>query len=540
MRKTWKLALASAALVSGVAFTACSSDDEELLSGGSDTTAATGETGEVKTAISFAIPHAKTQRSTADYVQEGSIFKGMKNIYLLPFSVTEVGNEVSSTSSFLGRMDNLGDITEESVTKESGVKTYEQVSLPYGKVSFLLYGETQAEGKGILTPSYVNTKPTTGYTANDISFSLTAIEKPSTQSFEDALVALRTTLHQYWGRLASESAMKAIVSKLTGKFSVAEAQLTYMLNQLESSLDLESEKHNADSQIKSVRSAMTSFYTSYDLPVAIYEFDWSLNGATTISENTDIVEAGSVISYPPSLYYVTNSAPVDYSEDLFSGSAISIDATTQSVGLKNPVNYAVGRLDVNVKANRTTLSDSNNEYVDVEMSEGGSAFTLIGVVVGGQPGVVDYAFNNKSDQWNYMIYDNDVVDGNITTEYSVKTYVLGLPSQEYKDESSKAASVKVALELVNNGEAFYGVNEGLIPTGATFYLVGTLNPNVSDANGKIKAVFASDYYTTANMNITTLSKAYATLPDLTAANLEFALQVDLEWKEGIIINEDIE
>ena len=60
MRKTWKLALASAALVSGVAFTACSSDDEELLSGGGDTTAATGETGEVKTAISFAIPHAKT------------------------------------------------------------------------------------------------------------------------------------------------------------------------------------------------------------------------------------------------------------------------------------------------------------------------------------------------------------------------------------------------------------------------------------------------------------------------------------------------
>ena len=55
MRKTWKLALASAALVSGVAFTACSSDDEELLSGGSDTTTVPGEVDEVKTTISFAI-----------------------------------------------------------------------------------------------------------------------------------------------------------------------------------------------------------------------------------------------------------------------------------------------------------------------------------------------------------------------------------------------------------------------------------------------------------------------------------------------------
>ena len=106
MRKTWKLALASAALFSGVAFTACSSDDEELLSGGSDTTTVPGEVDEVKTTISFAIPHAKTQRSTADYVQENSTFQGMQNIYLMQFQVDNVGDTVKAESSFMGLMKN--------------------------------------------------------------------------------------------------------------------------------------------------------------------------------------------------------------------------------------------------------------------------------------------------------------------------------------------------------------------------------------------------------------------------------------------------
>ncbi|HIT40271.1 MAG TPA: hypothetical protein IAD06_09605, partial [Candidatus Caccoplasma intestinavium] len=185
MRKTWKLALASAALVSGVAFTACSSDDEELLSGGSDTTTVPGEVDEVKTTISFAIPHAKTQRSTADYVQENSTFQGMQNIYLMQFQVGNVGDTVKAESSFMGLMKKLDDI--ESNGLNSTVKVYNNIGLLPGTTAFLLYGETKASGNdGRLTPNYTKTPAASVSTAQDISFDLTPIDIPSVTEFSAA------------------------------------------------------------------------------------------------------------------------------------------------------------------------------------------------------------------------------------------------------------------------------------------------------------------------------------------------------------------
>lgn len=539
MKKTWKLALASVALVSGVAFTACSSDDEEILGGNETTAPVVGETGEVKTQITFAIPHAKVQRSTADYVQEDQNFNGMTNIYLLPFKVGAVGETVDAGDTFLGTMVNLGNIASDEITSTNGVKTYSQVSLPYGNVSFLLYGETQATGNGKLTPSYTTKSPLdASYTPNDISFTLTDIETPDLTALANVLVELRNILHTNWGTTASESAMKENVAKLTGKFSVAEVQLTTMLNNLASALDLEADKHDADTKIEAVRTAMESVYGSnYKLPTAVYVFDWSQSGATDITMDDQVVNNGSTLSYPPSLYYSTNSVPVDYSGDSFEGNAIAIDATTTSVALKSSVNYAVGRLDVRVKADAASLDDNNNDAdapaIDVDN------LTLTGVIVGSQPGSVGYDFVNNTTDWNHMIYDNEVVDATLSTTSALKTYVLGLPSQVYVNDGSTAATVRIALEFVNNGAAIYGINGGVIPTGATFYLVGSLNPNVSGTPSGPKQVFASDYYTTANITINNLKSAYATLPDLTNPQLEFALKVDLTWKQGISMDAEI-
>ena len=117
---------------------------------------------------------------------------------------------------------------------------------------------------------------------------------------------------------------------------------------------------------------------------------------------------------------------------------------------------------------------------------------------------------------------------------------MGLPTQVVT--SASQAVVNIALEITNNGPAFYGTEvsgtPAIIPTGATFYLVGQLDPY--NATGAPNQVFASDYYTTANLNISSLKNAYATLPDLTSAQLEFSLKVDLTWQQGIVINEDIE
>lgn len=541
MRKTWKLALASVALVSGVAFTACSSDDEELLSGGSDTTAATGETGEVKTTISFAIPHAKTQRSTADYVQEGSIFKGMKNIYLMQFQVNNAGDTVTSTSSFMGFMENLDDIEETSGLRDN-VKTYKNIGLFPGTTAFLLYGETKAKGNdGRLTPSYMTASKKNISAASDISFDLTTIDVPDATDFSKALLNLRGCLRAHWG--SGNGAMQTIFSELKeGKSSVAKVQLTYLLAQLKAAVLNESNQYNLVDSIARVESTMNAFYgKNYKLPAAVYEFDWSKEEPNqTITMNKDIIESGSQISYPPSLYYRTNSWPVTYSSSSFGSDPITITSSmVTGVGLKKSVNYAVGRLDVKVKASSSSLMDKDDESVSLTLPSGEPAFTLTGVIVGGQPASVDFTFTNNTSDWNYMIYDNDIIPGKegiTSTNTEVNTYILGLPSQKYESTQLNSGEVQIALEVRNDGEAFAG-KDGIIPTDATFYLVGKLNPSSSVSDPK--QVFASDFYTTANLTITGLQNAMATLPDLTTSVNEFALSVDLEWKHGISIDESV-
>lgn len=503
MRKTWKLALASAALVSGVAFTACSSDDEELLSGGSDTTTVPGEVDEVKTTISFAIPHAKTQRSTADYVQENSTFQGMQNIYLMQFQVDNVGDTVKAMSSFMGLMKKLDDI--ESNGLSSTVKVYNNIGLLPGTTAFLLYGETKASGNdGRLTPNYTKTPAASVSTAQDISFDLTPIDIPSVTEFSAALLNLRGCLRTHWG--TGTGTMQSIFAELKkGKSSVAKEQLSYLLTQLEAALAEEQDKHNLSDSINVVKEKMNAFYgESYKLPAAVYEFDWSKEEPNQeIEWNKGIIETDSKISYPPSLYYRTNSWPVTYSS--------------------------------------SSLKDNENKDIPLTKAGGTPAFTLTGVIVGGQPASVDFTFTNKSNEWKYMIYDNDIISGKegiTSSNTDVNTYILGLPSQKYDSGTSNSGKVQIALEVRNDGVAFKG-KDGIIPTGATFYLVGKLDPSSSSGTTGPKQVFASDYYTTANLTISGLANALATLPDLTTSVNDFALMVDLTWKQGISIDESV-
>lgn len=581
MKKTWKLALASVALVSGVAFTACSSDDEELL-GGNETTVDPGASGEVKTQITFSIPHAKTQRSTADYVQQdGTTFNGMEKIYLLPFTNLS-GDYVQASSTLAGNQQNLGNIANSGLT--DGVETYSNVTLPYGDVAFLLYGESSSSAKkNQLTASYIAAPLAISSTPADITFSLTNIDEPAgLADFSTALRNLRADVQDVKAKAeaatATNDAVYQVVNNLVagGASSVAEAQMSYLLNALSTAAnspssatspsDYETAINNLKAEITAAQNAVTTFYGRYgDMPQAVYTFDWSASGASDAATmDEDIIATGSQLSYPTSLYYMTNAFPIDYtsgsvagtnwgSDGLWtSGARATISAATTKIALNKTVNYAVGRLDVKVKANAAVLKANAAEGTgdtDVNVAnEGAPAFTLTGVVVGGQPAQVGWDFTNTGTDWKNMVYDNDVVDAAANIAYAtdfssvaVSSYVLGLPTQVVTTASQ--AVVNIALEITNNGPAFYGkaVNgqPAIIPSGATFYLVGQLDPYTTGGSAP-NQVFASDYYTTANLNISSLKNAYATLPDLTSSQLEFSLKVDLTWQQGIVINEDIE
>lgn len=583
MKKTWRLALACSVLVSGVAFTACSSDEEELLTGGTDTAVVPGTSQEVKTQISISVPRAKVQRSTADYVQQdGATFNGMEKIYLLPFANLSGDGYVQATSTFAGNQQNLGNISNSGLAE--GVETYSNVTLPYGDIAFLLYGEAPSSSvKNQLTASYESVPMATANTPADITFSLTNIDAPTgLADFSTALRNLRTDVQDVKAKAeaatATNDAVYQVVNNLVagGASSVAEAQMSYLLNALSTAANSPSSAtpsspydtaiNNLKTEITTAQAAVTTFYGRYgDMPQAVYIFDWNASGASDeATMDAGIIETGSQLSYPTSLYYMTNAFPIDYtsgsvagtnwgSDGLWtSGARATISAATTKIALNKTVNYAVGRLDVKVKANANVLNANAAEGsgdTDVNVENGGtSAFTLTGVVVGGQPAQVGWNFTNTTTDWKNMVYDNDVVDAAANIAYAsdfssvaVSSYVLGLPSQVVTSQGQ--APVNIALEITNNGPAFYGkaVNgqPAIIPSGATFYLVGELDPYTTSGSAP-NQVFASDYYTTANLNISSLKNAYATLPDLTSTQLEFSLKVDLTWQQGIVIDEDIE
>ena len=118
---------------------------------------------------------------------------------------------------------------------------------------------------------------------------------------------------------------------------------------------------------------------------------------------------------------------------------------------------------------------------------------------------------------------------------------------------AKQDKVYVALELINNGEMFFG-EHGMIPHGGIFYLIGELDPNKAglekptwpqhhplppyNADGssiETARVFMQDYMTTANFVIgeNSLKHAYMTVPDLRYSALTLGMSVDINWSTGI-------
>jgi hypothetical protein len=141
-------------------------------------------------------------------------------------------------------------------------------------------------------------------------------------------------------------------------------------------------------------------------------------------------------------------------------------------------------------------------------------------------------------------------------------------------KGSKQRDVYVALEFKNNSKNFFGENN-LIRNGATFYIVGKLDPNQipsgltgvtqeeynadkslgitwptkyalppydTDGKGiKERRVFIQDYLTSVCfvINETSLQHALVAVPDLRSGQISLGLSVDLSWRTGISFGEVI-
>lgn len=323
--------------------------------------------------------------------------------------------------------------------------------------------------------------------------------------------------------------------------------------------------------------AKSEFPADLNLPDGVAKVEWYTTATTPAFAyvSNDAVKLGenkidySKISYPAEISYTVNTKAMVSDNGISEVSALpaytdwlksdwtkvssfsegAVTTSTKTVALKNPVQYSVACLQTTVKCSNSTLKDNAAEITknygegklaDQDITIPSDGYILTGILVGGQPAKVDWAFNPTSEEkFEHTIYDKDMngTDSQIkvTTNDGTPNYTLVLDNKSLEESLS---DVYVTLELVNKGgSSFYGA-DGLIPQNGKFYLIGKLaleNKTTQD----IDHVFLQDYTTKANFTITSLKKAYNCIPDLRAAGVNVGLAVDLEWKEGITFDVDL-
>lgn len=316
---------------------------------------------------------------------------------------------------------------------------------------------------------------------------------------------------------------------------------------------------------------------SYGLPDGSTAMQW-VNGTfefKVLTQNTTEANINDITRYafPPELYYRTNSplkamdnvdmqqvyqktkwgTSVDDANSVLSYYKTGTDAvtaTSKSVVVVNPLQYAVGHLQLNFRANAAVLKDyddnKNGTQAHVPLKTGDvDNFPLTGIIVGSQR-PVDFEFKPVDEETEVRFsYDRIVNTNTGNTPYylknltgssyegSVNSLVLQTPDDE---------KVYLLLEFQNNSsEAFKGFDGGIIYPGCKFYLLGVAQPTAKpsgddDRDDVEKRVFTQDYTTVINMEVTTFKNAYNTIPNILSDRLEIGVLLTLQWEPATPTN----
>ncbi len=214
-----------------------------------------------------------------------------------------------------------------------------------------------------------------------------------------------------------------------------------------------------------------------------------------------------------------------------------VQTSTQSVAMVQQVEYAVGRLALCARLTPDNIYDANGAYV----STYDGVFTLKGYIIGGQR-EVDYNFQPVEGSPRYAIYDTELNNGEGQPTgsqtlkrhyYSEPDYILGLGTAHNE-------KICLAMELVNNGNAFQGA-DGVIVPGATFYLVAEMDPQegTNYTSGSLDQIFCKDHATRVNLTIKSLATATYGLPSLELPHPTVGVSVNLSWGEGLWFEEEL-
>ena len=583
MKKFYEFALMSAIALAGTtAFTACSSEDEVINNPNYDPV---GNTVKTQLAISLSENvHSTDTRMTTAIVQGQTtpVFRGIQDIKLIPYEAF-VPSTNPNVRPLQDKVYTLANLTAFDNGGKHNAKVYNDLAIPVGTGAFMLYGqavktENKFDNGSIIGPTeYVQS--TANYT-----FALEPIY-PSGAINERAVALLNYvkgiravassvtnhTLHAYLiafqPTAGSSASIEASVQHLWNRARVitddAEGVAAVKAAIIAQSGTTYATINNDDNKVTLVNEKTMGYPANLNLPDGAASIDWS--GAepqiVTAGREGMYVSPLSSYTYPAALYYRANTAigtsNTDKVSDQFNGLTWQtiLDGTyyswgqkvtgnTRSIALQNQIQYAVGRLDLQVKAADKTLYDAKGEAVTVN----DAGFPISAVLIGHQKNV-NFQFAPIATSPEYTIYDK-VLNGNVAATAETPT---GINHTLVLETAEDTKQVNVAVEMTNNtGQDFAG-KDGIVPAGGKFYLVGVLNLDKTDEitqnPNERKKIFEQDYITKALFTITQgtlgesnsngLGAAYNVIPDLKTPQLEVAFSVNLEWQAGITFTKDL-
>lgn len=195
MNKFQKFAYVGAIALLSTGFVACTSEDDVA------DVNPTYDGESVKTAFALNIPHAAQTRMTTTITQQNATFRGMQDIFLIPFKSVP-----SASTVFPFKNINLAALTNTEITTGQSSKIYQDVNIGVGTTDFLFYGEAthgtfSAKGdkfaNGILTKTLTTSTMNTFTTPSQITFDLNPVYDSSSEGtdFANTKAALLTILN---------------------------------------------------------------------------------------------------------------------------------------------------------------------------------------------------------------------------------------------------------------------------------------------------------------------------------------------------------
>ena len=516
-----------------------------------------------------------TTRQSNKVVQEGSV-REIQNIRIIPFAKygkVESGDMPKFAS--IGGLTTYDKIPNNATIPNSRFYYYDKCSFLSGVSAFLVYGKAvPVSGGDAVNGALVAEFPADQSPAN-IKFSPKQI--CNTADINNDIYKDARAIAKYLTGIAntegwattSDSHLQAYYQNFIGMGSVAPSVIAgssknvekYVAN-LKTLLQALPQSDLRDDIITNIDKSYPANYPgSIGLPDGAAALRWEIPANKTKEEfvpqtvTTTEASINSVtrFAYPAELYYYANSlictSNIDdrkeYYEKTSWGTSNSdantvlsgfeydpgvVTNNTQAVAIKDPVQYAVARLDATIQAQSPSLTDAKNNSVSITNSSSKPVFPLTGIIVGGQHTVgFDFAPIDNDDANVRFVYDNQVNTNTDNKPFYLSTTAEG-PTRTLLLQSPEGIDVTVVLEFRNDSDIDFTGVDGIVYKGTKFYLVGQLKLDEATGTDKTR-VFTQDQTTTVTLKVNGLAKAYNVMPNLLSPRLEIGVTLTTQWEQ---------